>query len=134
MYHNQRKSWEFSLKLAKEESVQLASIPFQAFGLLYKTQLKCLSNLWPKIYRTKTHVIVITINLKDLCFTNCFFLTLGCQKSSYFEASKSAVRPTNCISLFLIATRERYWSNNVTVRYSVSGIKSNLRCTCQSNK
>jgi len=45
------------------------------------------------------------------------------------EANNSAVRPTSCISFFLILTRERYRSNNVTERNSVSGIKSNLKCT-----
>ena len=60
-------------------------------------------------------------------------LTLGCQKSSYFDASKSAVRPTNCISFFFTEACERYLSNNVTMRYRVSCIKSNLKCTCNKS-
>lgn len=42
--------------------------------------------------------------------------TFGCQKSSYFDASNSEVRPTSCISFFLMLTRDRYLSNSVTIR------------------
>lgn len=57
--------------------------------------------------------------------------TWGAQISWYLQAISIAVIPTNCNFHFLALQRERYLSMMYTVRYNVSGISSNFRCTCK---
>lgn len=60
-----------------------------------------------------------------------YFHTSGVQISSYLQAMNIAVSPTNCSFLLETLSIERYLSTTFTVRYNVSGISSNFRCTCR---
>lgn len=79
----------------------------------------------------KTLLIRYHISTAIFAFKKLF--TRGCQKSSYLEANRRAVRPTNCISFFFMFSRERYRSKRVTVRKRVSCIRSNFWWTCEPN-